>query len=108
MPIFIQGSKEEKNVAEFFQKLKDKEKELDHIQIFDRKDKNLINKCLKELKTNLDEQDTIKDPEKEKTKKYLHVLKITKERFSNYFHFYDFEDLTILNQLIEKFEDDLK
>ena len=108
MLIFLKESGEEKNIFTLFQKLKDKEKALDHIHIFDRKDKNLINKCLKELKTNLDEQDTIKDPEKEKTKKYLHVLKITRERFSNYFHFYDLEDLMILNQLIEKFEDDLK
>ena len=106
MLIFVKGSGEERNVAELFQKFKDNEKILGHI--FDRNDKSLINKCLKELKTNLDEQDTIKDPEKEKTKKYLHVLKITRERFSNYFHFYDLEDLMILNQLIEKFEDDLK
>ena len=69
MLIFLKGSGEEKNIFTLFQKLKDKEKALDHIHIFDRKDKNLINKCLKELKTNLDEQDTIKDPEKEKTKK---------------------------------------
>ncbi len=106
MLIFVKGSGEERNIAELFQKFKDNEKIFDHI--FDRKDKSLINKCLKELKTNLDEKDTIKDPEKEKTKKYLHVLKITRERFSNYFHFYDLEDLMILNQLIEKFEDDLK
>jgi 6-pyruvoyl-tetrahydropterin synthase len=104
--IFVQGSGEERNVAELFQKFKDNEKIFDHI--FDRKDKSLINKCLKELKTNLDEQEIIKDPAKEKTKEYLHVLKITRERFSNYFHFYDLEDLMILNQLIEKFEDDLK
>ena len=104
--IFVQGSGEERNIAELFQKFKDNEKIFDHI--FDRNDKSLINKCLKELKTNLDEQDTIKDPAKEKTKEYLHVLKITKERFSNYFHFYSLYEYKLLNELIKELEDDLK
>lgn len=104
--IFVQGSGEERNIAELFQKFKDNEKIFDHI--FDRNDKSLVNKCLKELKTNLDEQEIIKDPAKEKTKEYLHVLKITKERFSNYFHFYSLYEYKLLNELIEKLEDDLK
>ena len=104
--IFVQGSGEERNIAELFQKFKDNEKIFDHI--FDRKDKSLINKCLKELKTKLDEQEIIKDPAKEKTKEYLHVLKITKERFSNYFHFYSLYEYKLLNELIEKLEDDCK
>ena len=70
--------------------------------------KNLINKCLKELKANLDEQEIIKDPAKEKTKEYLHVLKMTKERFHNYFSFYSLYEYKLLNELIEKLEDDLK
>ena len=53
-------------------------------------------------------QEKIKDPAKEKTKEYLQVLKITKERFSNYFHFYSLYEYKLLNELIEKLEDDLK
>ena len=106
MPIFYRGSDEERNIAELFQKFKDNKIELDHI--FDRSDNQLINKCLKELKTNLDAKDSMKDPGKEKTKEYLHVLKITKERFSNYFHFFSVYEYKLLNELIQKLEDDLK
>ena len=106
MPIFYRGSDEERNIAELFQKFKDNKIELDHI--FDRSDNRLINKCLKELRANLDGKDTIKDPAKEKTKEYLHVLKITKERFSNYFHFYSLYEYKLLNELIEKLEEEIK
>ena len=106
MPIFLKGSGEERNIAELFQKFKDNKIELDHI--FDRSDNQLINKCLKELKTNLGKNDTEKNPVKEKTKEYLHVLKITKERFSNYFHFYSLYEYKLLNELIEKLEEEIK
>ena len=106
MPIFLKGSGEERNIAELFKKFKDNKIELDHI--FDRSDNQLINKCLKELRANLDGKDTIKDPAKEKTKEYLHVLKITKERFSNYFHFYSLHEYKILNELIGKLEEEIK
>jgi len=104
--IFYRGSDEERNIAELLQKFKDNKIELDHI--FDSSDNQLINKCLKELKTNLDENDKEKDPAKEKTKEYLHVLKITKERFSNYFHFYSLYEYKLLNELIEKLEEEIK
>ena len=106
MPIFLKASGEERNIAELFQKFKDNKIELDHI--FDRSDNLLINKCLKELKTNLDENDTDKDPVKEKTKEYLHVLKITKERFSHYFPFYSLYEYKLLNELIEMLEEEIR
>ena len=106
MPIFYRGSDEERNIAELFQKFKDNKIELDHI--FDRSDNVLINKCLKELKANLDAKDAMKDPAKEKTKEYLHVLKITKERFSNYFHFYSLYEYKLLNELIEMLEEEIR
>ena len=106
MPIFYRGSDEERNIAELFQKLKNNKIELDHI--IDRSDNRLINKCLKELRANLDENDAEKNSGKEKTKEYLHVLKITKERFSNYFHFYSLYEYKLLNELIEMLEEEIR
>jgi len=106
MSIFIKGSKEERNIAELFKKFKDNKMMFDHI--FDQHDNKLINKCLKELKNNLNQKDFKLNSIEEQTRKYLHVLRITKERFSNYFHWYSLEELMILNQLIKKFENELK
>ena len=105
MSIFNKGFKEERDVADLFQKFKDNNMMFDHV--FDKHDNNLINKCVNELDKNLNKNKK-KNPEENKLKKYIHVLKITKERFSNYFHFYTFEELAILNQLIKKLESDLK
>ena len=104
MPIFVQGSGEERDIAELFLKFKDNEKALTHV--IDRADYQLIDKCLKELKANFHKQEQVKDPIKEKNKEYLHVLKLTKERFSNYFHFYSAYEYKILIELIEKFENE--
>ena len=106
MSIFIKGSKEERNIAKLFKKFKDNKMMFDHI--FDQHDNKLINKCLKELKNNLNQKDFKLNSIEEQTRKYLHVLRITKERFSNYFHWYSLEELMILNQLIKKFENELK
>ena len=106
MPIFVQGSGEERDIAELFLKFKNNKKALTHI--FDRGDYQLIDKCLKELKSHLSKQEKMKDSIKEKNKEYLHVLKLTKERFSNYFHFYSVYEFKILLELIEKFENEVK
>ena len=63
MPIFVQGSGEERDIAELFLKLKDSEKALTHV--FDRADYQLIDKCLKELEANLLKQEQVQDPIKE-------------------------------------------
>ena len=105
MSIFNIGFKEERDIADLFQKFKDNKMMFDHI--FDKHDNKLINKCLSELSKNINNIDN-KNPEKDNLKKYIHVLKITKERFSNYFHFYTLDELMHLNQLIEKLEADLQ
>ena len=51
MSIFTKGSKEERNIAELFQKFKDNKIMFDHV--FDKHDNNLINKCVNELDKNL-------------------------------------------------------
>ena len=59
MPIFVQGSGEERDIAELFLKFKNNKKALTHI--FDRGDYQLIDKCLKELKSHLSKQEKMKD-----------------------------------------------
>ena len=102
MPIFVQGSGEERNIVELFLKFKDNKKILNHV--FDQGDFQLIDKCLRELKRNLDKVEKVKDPIKEKNKEYSEVLKRTRERFSRYFHFYSLYEIKLIEELIEKFE----
>ena len=102
MPIFIQGSKEERNVAELFHKLKDNEQIL--VEYFDQADFQLIDKCLRELQRNLEKVENTKDPLKEKNKEYVAVLKRTRDRFSRYFHFYTLYEIQLIEELIEKLD----
>ena len=105
MLIFNKEFKDKSSLIDLFEKIKNNKMIIN--DIFNNQDYNLINKCVKELKGNLFEAKDI-NFEKVQLNKYLHVLKITKERFSNYFHFYTLEELMILNRLIKKIEKDLK
>ena len=106
MTIFVKGSEEERDIAEIFLKIKDNEKIFS--VVFDQGDYQLINKCLRELKSNFDKQEKIKDPVKEKNKEYVNVLKRTRERFSRYFHFYSLYEIQLLEEIIKKFENEIK
>ena len=102
MPIFFSGSKDERDIAELFHKLKDNELILG--EYFDQGDFQLIDKCLRELKRNLEKVEKTKDPLKEKNKEYANVLKRTRDRFSRYFHFYTLYEIQLIEELIKRYE----
>ena len=104
MPIFFAGSKDERDIVELFHKLKDNELILG--EYFDQGDFQLIDKCLRELKRNLEKVEKNKDPLIEKNKEYANVLKRTRDRFSRYFHFHTLYEIQLIEELIKKFERD--